>query len=46
LPEHARQTCRVSQQLAQEVLSIPVYPELSTNQRDEVIAAVREFAAS
>jgi len=30
---------------AREVLSLPVYPELSAAQQDEVIAALRSFAA-
>ncbi len=30
---------------SQEVLSLPVYPELTTDQQDRVIAAVREFYA-
>ncbi len=30
---------------AREVLSLPIYPELSAAQQDEVIAAVRSFAA-
>lgn len=33
----------VADQLAQEVLSIPVYPELRQEQLDEVIAAIAEF---
>jgi len=33
----------VSEQLASEVLSIPVYPELSKEQRDEVIEAISGF---
>jgi dTDP-4-amino-4,6-dideoxygalactose transaminase len=43
LPDHARQPCPVSQQLATEVLSIPVYPELSAAQRDEVVTTIRAF---
>jgi len=35
----------VSTRLAGEVLSIPIFPELTTAQQDEVIAAVREFLA-
>lgn len=33
----------VSDRLAGEVLSLPIYPELSSAQRDEVVDAVREF---
>ena len=33
----------VSERLAQEVISLPIYPELTGDQRAEVIAAIREF---
>ena len=33
----------VSEQLASECLSIPIYPELKREQADTVIAAIREF---
>ena len=33
----------VSAQLAREVLSIPIFPELTVAQQDEVIAAIRDF---
>lgn len=46
LPASARSGCEVAHQMAAEVLSIPVYPELSVEQRNEVIAAIREFAAA
>lgn len=45
----ARQTdadLPVSAQLAAEVLSIPIFPELTTVQQDEVIGAVAEFLAA
>jgi len=45
LPEHARSGCPVSNQMAAEVLSIPVYPELEEAQRAEVVAAIRAFLA-
>lgn len=35
----------VSARLAGEVLSIPIFPELTTAQQDEVISAVQEFLA-
>lgn len=35
----------VSEQATREVLSLPVYPELTPAQRDEVIARIREFYA-
>jgi len=33
----------VSEQLASECLSIPIYPELKREQADTVISAIREF---
>ncbi len=33
----------VSNQLAQEVLSIPIFPELSEGQRNEVVAGIKSF---
>jgi dTDP-4-amino-4,6-dideoxygalactose transaminase len=42
-PAASRQGCEVAHQLAQEVVSIPIYPELSDMQKDEVIAAIAEF---
>ena len=32
-----------SERAAKEVLSLPIYPELTADQRDEVVAAVRAF---
>ena len=46
LPAHAIQACPVSESLTGEVLSIPVYPELSAGQRDEVVAAIAEWLIS
>jgi dTDP-4-amino-4,6-dideoxygalactose transaminase len=43
LPPHALCGCEVSHRLASEVLSIPIYPELSDGQKDKVIAAIAEF---
>jgi dTDP-4-amino-4,6-dideoxygalactose transaminase len=45
LPPHARQPCPVAQQLKDEVLSIPVYPELTTAQKAEVVSAIASFLA-
>ncbi len=45
LPAHALQACPVSEQLAGEVLSLPVYPELGEARQDEVIAAINGFFA-
>lgn len=35
--------CPESERAAKEVISLPVFPELSSAQRDEVVAAVRSF---
>ncbi|MFY7920820.1 MAG: DegT/DnrJ/EryC1/StrS family aminotransferase, partial [Gemmatimonas sp.] len=35
--------CPVAERAAKEVLSLPVFPELTTAQLDEVIATVRGF---
>jgi len=43
LPPHALLPCPVSETLANEVISIPVYPELNTAQLDEVIAAIQSW---
>ena len=43
LPPASLSGCDVSHQLAGEVLSIPVYPELSSAQRDEVVTALKAF---
>jgi dTDP-4-amino-4,6-dideoxygalactose transaminase len=37
--------CPEAEKASHEVLSLPVYPELTTTQLDEVIAAVRAFFA-
>ena len=36
-------SCPESERAAREVISLPVYPELTTSQRDEVVEAVRAF---
>ena len=43
LPAHALSNCGVSDTLSSEVISIPVYAELTTAQLDEVIAAIASF---
>jgi dTDP-4-amino-4,6-dideoxygalactose transaminase len=43
VPESARMGCDVAHRMAAEVLSIPVYPELTRPQLDEVIAAIASF---
>lgn len=43
LPESSRAHCEISHRLSGEVLSIPVYPELNQEQREEVVAAIAEF---
>ena len=40
LPESSRAGCTVSHRMAQEVLSLPIYGELTEAQRNEVIAAI------
>ena len=46
LPASSRSGCDVSHQLAGEVLSIPIYGELTQTQREEVIAAIGEWLAA
>jgi len=46
LPAHAIQPCPVAEQLCQEVLSIPVYPELSPAQRDEVVEVIGRWTGA
>lgn len=36
-------SCPEAERAAGEVLSLPVFPELTSSQRDEVVAAVRDF---
>ena len=43
LPAHAIQSCPVSENLTREVLSIPVYAEMSAAQRDEVVVAIADW---
>ena len=43
LPATSRSGCEVAHQLAGEVLSIPIYGELSEAQRKEVIASIAEW---
>ncbi|NNC90707.1 MAG: DegT/DnrJ/EryC1/StrS family aminotransferase [Akkermansiaceae bacterium] len=43
LPERARGSLPVSERLAGEVLSIPIFPELTRGQQDLVIAGIRSF---
>ncbi|BDS06778.1 pleiotropic regulatory protein [Oceaniferula spumae] len=43
LSSDSRTSLSVTDQLAGEVLSIPVYPELETEQQDAVIAALKSF---
>lgn len=46
LPESSRIGCETAHQLAEEVLSIPIYAELTTDQVDEVIAAISRFVSA
>lgn len=46
LSESSRIGCETAHQLAEEVLSIPIYAELTTDQVDEVIAAISRFVSA
>jgi dTDP-4-amino-4,6-dideoxygalactose transaminase len=39
----AKESCPTASRLAQEVISIPIYPELASAQRDEVAGALSQF---
>ena len=43
LPPSSRQGCDVSHQMAAEVISLPIYGEMTADQRSEVIAAISEW---
>lgn len=43
LPAYALADCPVADQLAAEVISIPIYPELTSDHRDEVVTALHSF---
>jgi dTDP-4-amino-4,6-dideoxygalactose transaminase len=43
LPESSKSNCEISHQLAQEVLSLPIYPELSKEQLQEVVLVILEW---
>jgi dTDP-4-amino-4,6-dideoxygalactose transaminase len=43
LPASSKVGCEVSHQLASEVLSIPIYPELKVEQKEEVVSAIADF---
>ncbi len=45
LPAHAIRPCPVSERLSRQVLSIPVYPELTADQLDEVASGITSFFA-
>jgi dTDP-4-amino-4,6-dideoxygalactose transaminase len=42
-PAASRSGCEVAHRLASEVISIPIYPELSPEQRSEIVAAIAAF---
>ncbi len=46
LPESSRRGCEVSHQLATEVLSIPIFPELTAPEREEVAITIKAFLIS
>jgi dTDP-4-amino-4,6-dideoxygalactose transaminase len=43
LPDFSRSDCEIAHRLATEVLSIPIYAELTKQQLDEVITAIADF---
>ena len=43
LPESSRLGCDVAHRLADEVISLPIYPELTAKQKEEVVKVVGEF---
>jgi dTDP-4-amino-4,6-dideoxygalactose transaminase len=45
-PEFSRRDCEVAHRLAGEVLSVPIYPELTTEQKDAVIAQIAAWLAA
>ena len=45
LPASSRSGCDVAHQMAHEVISLPIYGEMTDAQRDEVIAAIRSWLA-
>lgn len=46
LPASSRKGCTVAHQLAGEVLSIPIFPELSLSQKEEVVKSISQFLDS
>jgi dTDP-4-amino-4,6-dideoxygalactose transaminase len=46
LPEASRSGCEVSHRMAQEVISLPIYGELTATQRDEVIACIASWLSA
>jgi dTDP-4-amino-4,6-dideoxygalactose transaminase len=46
LPEASRRGCETAHSLAGEVISLPIYGELSEAQRNEVISAVRDWLSA
>lgn len=45
LPESSRSDCEIAHRLATEVLSIPIYAELTQEQRDEFVTSIHLFVA-
>lgn len=43
-PESSRRGCEVAHRLAEESLSLPIYPELPAAHRDRVVEAIASFA--
>lgn len=43
LPKHSLSECSTSESLSREVISIPIYPELSQEQKNFVVSAIQEY---
>jgi dTDP-4-amino-4,6-dideoxygalactose transaminase len=43
LPEHCLESCPTAHGLAEEVLSVPIYPELTREMQDYVVRVIAEF---
>ncbi len=45
LPDFCRRDCETAHRLANEVLCIPIFAELTTHQLDDVVSAIRAFVS-
>jgi dTDP-4-amino-4,6-dideoxygalactose transaminase len=46
LPSAAPSNLSVARHIAQEVICLPIYPELSPDSQDKIIGIIRDFRAS